>query len=734
MPVLAYDTTTGQPVQVPEEQFPELLTQGRIGLPAGSQVHIDGEDGVESVPVEQAVARLAKQPGLSVISGEEKQRREDETKYGGVGQQAITAVEQGLAGPTFGLSEVAEDALLGNKEDILARKRVNPGTAAVSSLAGIIAASALTGGADAVSGLGAGAEEAANVLLNPAISDSFVTSLAKSVAAKGAAGATEGAAIGGLTHLSEEMLGDPDAAGESLLAAMGHGALLGFGGGAVIGAGGVLGKAVLGRLSPHMQSLAETQAAKSVGLAGEERAVGRRLLDDGVIGAGETTEQIVPKVNRAAKAADDKMGELLETADKAGAQGVDLGELLKAAKKNPEAVRAIEQVAGLPSVEEAAVKGLDREAMAFRDLPLADAYALSKAPVMAGIIDTPLAEAGARASRKLGGDFQQAFDDTRLSQDQYRAVKEAVEKHLDKMKAADGSMMMMAGLSLVHGNPMPIALALAKREASRRGASTSAVLLDKLAALRGVERAGQVVDRNIARGVAGVVPGAERAPVRPRYVQHAAGEDAYESRVRAVMSAMGADHSGVMADVAPHAPNIARAFQSTATRATAYLASMIPKHTRPPSLTPQFDPPPPTSPAQKARFMRAFDAMHDPMSVLADAAAARVTKDQVKALAVVYPALYARVVQQAQDRLADTRTPLTSVQRSQVSILLQRPDEAERTRLFQSTYHAPESTGPTQNQEQQHANKDEARRFVPKRPIESPSRQTALTVGRPPGS
>ena len=53
----AFDTQTGQPVEVPEADFPQLLSAGKVGLPAGTLVHLQGEDGIESVPVEQALDR-----------------------------------------------------------------------------------------------------------------------------------------------------------------------------------------------------------------------------------------------------------------------------------------------------------------------------------------------------------------------------------------------------------------------------------------------------------------------------------------------------------------------------------------------------------------------------------------------------------------------------------------------------------------------------------------------------
>jgi hypothetical protein len=115
--VRAYDAQ-GNAVEVPEDQFPALFAAGKLGLPAGSTIPLDTEDGIKAVPIEQAAVHLAK-PGVSVLSPEAYERHQLQEQYGGIGQQALTGVEGALGGATLGLATGLEGAFLGNSEDIV---------------------------------------------------------------------------------------------------------------------------------------------------------------------------------------------------------------------------------------------------------------------------------------------------------------------------------------------------------------------------------------------------------------------------------------------------------------------------------------------------------------------------------------------------------------------------------------------------------------------------------------
>ncbi len=760
-------TADGKLVDIPDEDAPAAIQSGDYGIPRGAAVPIKDEAGnIREATADEALQHVVS--GGDLATADEHQNWKLQQRYGTAGGQALAGVEGLASGATLGLSDIAEGALLGNSEDIEGRRKANPWTSGIGQVAGAILPGIVTGGAaegaEGASLLAKGAGLANDVIGAPARglaraggavedviagalgaseTDSFVSALAKQVAAKGAAAAVEGAGVGALQHASEESLGDPDANGESLLAAMGHGALLGFGVGSVLGAGGQIGKTVLGRLAPHMSGLAEEQAARAVAgrsvkaldeLPGGVKAAGRRLLDDGVIEAGTTADQLAPKVAKAAKAADAQMGELLETADRAGHEGPDVEALFKAARKDPAATAALEAITGVPSVETAAINGLDRDAMVWgTKMSFRDALNAANAPALKGIIDAPIAEAADRAARRMGGSFLQDFREAKLAVDQYAVIGKAVAK-----RAADGTAPLLGsmgtgllGVGLVT-HPLAaasgLALAVAKRAAAERGSSTAAVLLDKLSALRGIERAKQTVERNIARGVSGMLGDEARAAVRAKVVQHAAGADSFAERVAAVQRGMQGAEKAAVANLEDHAPATTRAFEGAANRAAQYLSTLIPKAKRPPSVTPQFDRPHQANALEKATFMRSFDAVHDPMTVLKSASEGRLTSTQVKAIATVYPALYAAIVAQAQARLADLKKPLTIAQKATVTTLLGRPQDADLTRRFQATYAMEQAPKPTGPQQPQHANK------APKRPITSPAKNAALEVGRPVGS
>ena len=745
-----YDTTTGAPVEVDEQAAPAQLLAGKISLPAGTPIHLDTEDGPVSLPIEQAWGHLAK-PGVSIVSPEEHERRALQERYGGLGQQAITAVEQGLGGATLGAAPAIEGAVLGNAPDIVARSHANPLTAAGSQVVGAVLPTVLApesgaGEAEEASALGslAGAigapsrglaraggavEDFMMNALNASESDSVVSALAKQVVAKGAAGAAEGAAIGAAQHVSEEAIGDPDANGESLYAAMGHGALLGFGLGGALGAGGELGSRALGRLSPHMTALAEEQAARAVGLEG--RALGRRLLDDEAIHLGDDPAKMLPRVEKASMAADQRVRALLETADTAGHDAPEVEALLKVAGKNEHAVRAVEQIAGIPSVEEAAAQGLDRDAMMFSaEIPLTAVNDLNHAPAMRGMFQAELDAAAEKSARKMGGSFLDEYKDARLAQQQYAEILPALAKRVQRSAEAG---MGLPALGMIMGGPLGaakgMALGMAKRAMAERGAGTSAVLLEKLAALRAVERAKQIADRQTARGVSGMLGTGKLADVRIKLPVTAS----YEERVAAVQRMVADPKAGAMqavSDIADHAPKAAQAFQATAVRVTNYLASLIPKQKRPPSITPQFDRPHLATGQQRASFNRAFDVAHDPDVTLKAAEDGRLTRDHVKALAGMYPARYAAVVAQTHEQLAALKKPLSPQRKQTAQTLLGVTPDPELARRFQKTYADLAPPAPSGPQQKQHANKG------PHRAVSAPARVNALDQGegRPLGS
>lgn len=774
-----YSTTTGAPVDVPDDQVPAALQSQQYGLPAGASIPVQHEDGsIKAVPIEQA--HQVDWGKSSVVPKSALESAQLQEKYGGAGQQALTAVEQGLGGATLGLSTAAEGAFLGNKEDILAREKANPLTAAGATVAGALLptllapetgageveeagalgkiASALGAPSRALSGVAEGAGGAVRAALGATGEESLVASLAKAAASRGVAGAVEGAGIGLAQHLTEAELGDPDANGESLLAAAGHGALLGLGAGAGLSVAGELGSRALGRIAPRLSGLAEDAAVRAVApkaaealeeLPGGARAAGRRLLDDGIVKAGDTAQDIADRLPKAIDEAEVRAAKSLEVADGMGHPGpsvrniVDQGqkeiEALKGAFGGEEAGKAlrkqldeIERLGTGLTWEEAAAKGLNYKAMvdsvAFKFADGAAILGKVEGPLK-GIIQREFDAAGERAAKAIGGPVLEEFRDAKLAASQFRTLLEHPPTEPSAVPWGH------AVLAAPFTGGKSLALAAGKALAQRYGLPAGAVALDKLATLHGIERSAKRLDREIARGLSGAVPsGSKLAPIRVKSLA-----ETYEERAAAVRAAARDPSTAAATAASPldeHAPQTSRAFQGAAVRATQYLASLLPPLRRPPSITPQFDRPPAATPKQRSAFMRASDVAHDPAVVLQRVQEGRLTSDHVKALAAIYPTLYARVVDQASQRLADVRHPLSTVQRQSIETLLDRKPDTALAQRFQQTYASMAAEQPNmQQQDQQHKNRNKPGSWVPKRPITSPAKDSALQGGgRPVGS
>jgi hypothetical protein len=66
-----------------------------------------------------------------------------EEKYGGIGQQALSAVEGAASAATFGLSTGVQEALGVNMEDVQGRREENPISYAAGQIAGLVGTSGL---------------------------------------------------------------------------------------------------------------------------------------------------------------------------------------------------------------------------------------------------------------------------------------------------------------------------------------------------------------------------------------------------------------------------------------------------------------------------------------------------------------------------------------------------------------------------------------------------------------
>lgn len=235
---LAQSFMAGQTQMAPDELVPVRSPYGEVGtLPAAELAE-------------------ALKSGYMIDTPKEQLARFNEEKYSTGSEMAKAALEGGARGLTVGLSDVALKALGADAEAMRLRREINPVTAGVGEVAGMLAPAVLSGGAsllgegaaatglkaiakaspmELVTSAGRGVEGiAAKALATTEASGIAARALAK-VAPKMAGSAVEGALFGGGNFLSEVALGDQEATAENLLANVGLGAALGAGAGALVG-------------------------------------------------------------------------------------------------------------------------------------------------------------------------------------------------------------------------------------------------------------------------------------------------------------------------------------------------------------------------------------------------------------------------------------------------------------------------------------------------------------------
>lgn len=305
------------------------------------------------------------------------------------------------------------------------------------------------------------------------------------------------------------------------------------------------------------------------------------------------------------------------------------------------------------------------------------------------LIEKNVEQTGERAAKEMGGSFLDEYKQAKLAYQRYTVLDKAAQDALAARTAnrivspsdyGVGSAVAAGAIAHAAAGPVGAILAGAKglaasmlhHEVRERGNSAAAVLLDKLSALRGVERAAKAVDREMDRGIAGILKEPGRAPPRVRelpqenhpYRAHA------EAAIRASsdIEAHGQQVAAAAAPLAPHAPRTANAFQSVAVRAAQYLAAQAPHRRGQTTIMPHLDEPR-ISQTDEKKYLLVAHAVHDPVSVLHDMGQGRATRAQIDALKTVYPKLYGELVQRLQERLADRTQPLAYEQRKQLALL-----------------------------------------------------------------
>lgn len=763
--------------------------------PAPKFVYVRTEDGeIKRGPASQLQAAL--DSGAEQVSEEDAAQHALQQKYGGFGQQARTAVEAGLSGATLGLSDAAAAGLGGDDlaHDMANRRKANPITNVVGQVGGALAPIIASGGtaapevaaiegagdvaragmagaeaveaggaiarvgqgvravgapvrlADAAGGI---AEHAAKAVFGDAAEGAFARAAQKGLAGA-ARGATEGALFGAGNEISETSLGDHQLTGESLMAAIGHGALFGGLAGGAMGAGGSLalsgGKGLAAKLSPQLREVAEGQAWKAIvtggnmakvtrqadKLPGGVKSVQRWLLDEGIVKAGDSVQDIAPRISALKDEAGDKLSSLLVQAEQSGAKFDRMAavgrinrevtdELMKSPSLNAGVLSAVDKAGedfGVAASKEGTIQAMHDFRKQIDSHIDWNKAAASRSPTesafvkIRSILEDEIDKAGDKAASTMGKSWGEEYRATKLD---FRratvadaAAKESVQAAVrNNALGLRASAMGGAGMAaaVMSGHPLALVGAVATTAAAKlaqdRGAATAASVLDKIADLAAVRKIAGKVEGQTTKAMDAFVAGDRKALP---YRSSASAQPDYAKAVKEVRAAA-ASPDGTANAMSRHlqtisqtAPKVADAFRMSAVRASTYLAGKVPRDGGVgTTMQPQFSRQEPSDQA-KAEFLKAYGAIDDPVSVIHDMHAGKLTHGQVDAIKSVYPALFARMQTAAVSAVASKKSKLDYNQTIQLGILLGVPTDPslnpQTVQLLQSSYSGSSSTPP----------------------------------------
>jgi hypothetical protein len=352
---------------VPDGELHGAAVAGLAKFPSG-RVNVRSLAGGSVVSIDQSELDKALSSGMYQIeTGAQRDARKLQEAHGGLGSQAIALAEGAGRGATFGGSDIALTAALGDeyREGAAARQRVNPGAAMAGELAGLGASVLASGGAAGVARLGtvgkilrgvtapargaiAAGEATAQALGRVGVSGASALGRAARV---GTAGAVEGGLYGAGMEASRATLAGDGITADKLLAATGNGALWGGAAGAgltlagaglrrgatsvadILGGGGTKGLAEEAALKAVGGSYSEVMKLPGMDKAGRAREVGREVLeyemDDGtrLLQGLKKSEDLVERV----KIARSEVGREIGAIEKRVAsvdQGIDARRLM----------------------------------------------------------------------------------------------------------------------------------------------------------------------------------------------------------------------------------------------------------------------------------------------------------------------------------------------------------------------------------------------------------------------
>lgn len=356
-------------------------------------------------------------------------------------------------------------------------------------------------------------------------------------------------------------------------------------------------------------------------------------------------------------------------------------------------------------------------------------------------VENEIVSAGERAAPKIGSDFRSAYEAAKLKYRQLAILDKAATDSVSRAGAnAEHSLtdkiMGAAGLhaGLGHG-PLGLLLGPAFAAASKairtRGNASASAIYDKIASLSSVEQAAARVDRQIDRAVAGLLEPGTRVDPKLRQTSAVKGESlaqGYQRRVDSVaraasdVDAHAETVSASLAKIAPHAPNVADAYQHRALLATQYLASKIPQAHRGMSaddLNAKFEKPR-VSDSEMAQFNQLFDVVDDPPKLLAYANQGRVTPQMVDALEATKPKLLDEMREKLRTSVANSKKPIPYQKRIAIAQVLGTKGEPTLQPSFVSGCQTTFATGAGKGQPDM-PSFDSPPSATPRKPLSNPS-------------
>jgi hypothetical protein len=728
---------------------------------------------VRAVPTADITSGRAADEGMRVATTEEVTEARKQKKFG-EGVATVQAGAEGLArGLTAGLSDPTLRALGVSAEGLRERQERNEILSTAGEAVGLIAPILLTGGGAGGARLGMGAlryaPTAAIARGGLALERGLAGQLGKGALSRVAAGtlaaAGEGAVYGAGEAISEAALGDVELTAERLLAGMKTGALLAGGAGAgIFGAGALVSKLAPKvadwtptLLSKHMNAqsverfIGETafQAAKGPG-AGKrfvERAkrsfakygddalptIGRHLLDEGVVTARTTVEDVANRAAVKLKEWGGKIGGALKRLDDEAA--LEVRPLRQTIAKRLEGeVLAPLRASKLPDFQNMARKvertldpflaegqfarvGADAR-ISFVELHGVRAqlddliYRTDRAsPVIEelrkarAVIEDTLEGAADKASKRLGDQFYDAY---KGAKEKYSAMKIAKEMSEDaasrldtnrNFSMSDMQVGQVAGIgeAVAGGGIDAGTLAFGfvagriHRLIRERGAAFVAGTLDNASRYMKLNAAKATADRTAKKletGTKKFFRLADEAAKVKRFVGPAAAQEVEAEPLHKTFDRKAAEHREFQANpdllvsrmtesfegIGDDAPRVHRALVATAQRAATFLAAKNPEpYQRPSDVFAHLDDKQRVSDTQMAKYLRYAKAVEDPMSVIDNFADGTVTREGAEALREVYPKLFADVERVVTEQITERKEPLPYAASLHLSLMLDRP-------------------------------------------------------------